>query len=171
VKYELAKTAWLHPACGATLLIQGKPAGAFGLLHPQVMEAFGIDPSRSILAGELDLEAILAAVTERFLYRPVPRFPAALRDIAVIVNESVAAERLVAEIRAGGGELLRGVRLFDLYRGPNIPGGSKSLAFALSYQADDRTLTDKEVNDAHKKIEQRLRHVLDAKIRGEEAKK
>jgi phenylalanyl-tRNA synthetase beta chain len=171
VSYQLAKANWLHPARGAELLIQGKPVGAFGQLHPQVAEAYELDPSRCILAAELDLESILAAVPERYLYRPVPGFPAALRDIAVIVPDTMPTDRLIAEIRQGGGELLRDIRLFDLYRGSSIPEGTKSLAFALSYQANDRTLTDKEVDKTHQKIEQRLRHVLEAKIRGEETKK
>ena len=69
---------------------------------------------------------------------------------------------------AHGGELIRDARLFDLYRGPSIPSGTKSLAYALTYQADDRTLTDKEVDKAHKKIEDRLVHVLKGTIRGKE---
>ena len=86
----------------------------------------------------------------------------------MIVDENVTAERIAAEIRTAGGDLLRDVRLFDLYRGESIPAGKKSLAYALTYQADDRTLTDKEVDKAHKKIEDRLRHVLKAQIRGKE---
>ena len=101
--------------------------------------------------------------------RPVPRFPAALRDIAVVVEEAIPAERVAAEIRAAGGDLLRDVRLFDLYRGDSIPAGTKSLAYALAYQADDRTLTDKEVDKAHKKIEDRLKHVLKAQMRGKQS--
>ena len=93
---------------------------------------------------------------------------AALRDIALVVDEDVPAERVVAEIRAAGGDLLRGVRLFDLYRGESIPAGKKSFAYALTYQADDRTLTDKEVDKAHKKIEDRLTHVLKAQVRWKE---
>jgi phenylalanyl-tRNA synthetase beta chain len=65
--------------------------------------------------------------------------------------------------------LLRGVRLFDVYRGGNIPAGQKSLAYALCYQADDKTLTDAEIKAAHKKIESRLRHVLKAQVRGDGA--
>jgi len=84
------------------------------------------------------------------------------------VDEAIAAERIEAEIRAAGAELLSGVRLFDLYRGNQIPAGTKSLAYALSYQADDRTLADKEIDKAHKKIEDRLKHVLKAAIRGQE---
>jgi phenylalanyl-tRNA synthetase beta chain len=121
-----------------------------------------------VLAGELDLGAILAAVPQRYAYTPVPRFPAALRDVAVIVDEGVTAERIAAEVRAAGGDLLRDLRLFDLYRGESIPAGKKSLAYALTYQAEDRTLTDKEVDKDHKKIDDRLRHVLGAQIRGKE---
>lgn len=85
----------------------------------------------------------------------------------MIVPEATPAERVEGEIRAGGGDLLSGVRLFDLYRGDSIGPGVKSLAYALTYQADDRTLTDKEVDKAHKKIQDRLKHVLKAHIRGE----
>jgi phenylalanyl-tRNA synthetase beta chain len=63
---------------------------------------------------------------------------------------------------------LSDIRLFDVYRGQSIPSGAKSLAFALSYQASDRTLTDKEVDKAHKKIEDRVKHVLKAQVRGED---
>jgi phenylalanyl-tRNA synthetase beta chain len=132
-----------------------------------VAAAFGLE-GHSVLAGEFDLQAILAKVPGRFTYTPVPRFPAALRDIAIVVDEDVTAERIAAEIRAAGGELLRGLRLFDVYRGGSIPAGKKSLAYALSYQAEDRTLTDKEVDKAHKKIEDRLVHVLKAQVRGKE---
>jgi phenylalanyl-tRNA synthetase beta chain len=124
-----------------------------------------------VLAAEFDLEAILKAVPGRYKYAPVPRFPAALRDIAVIVDEPVTAEQVVQEIRAAGSPLLRQARLFDLYRGESIAAGKKSLAYALTYQADDHTLTDREVDTAHKKIESRLRHVLGAQIRGQEGAK
>jgi phenylalanyl-tRNA synthetase beta chain len=84
------------------------------------------------------------------------------------VEEDVTAERILTEIRAAGGELLADVRLFDLYRGESIPASKKSLAYALTYQAGGRTLIDKEVDKAHKKIEDRLKHVLKALIRGKD---
>jgi phenylalanyl-tRNA synthetase beta chain len=164
--YRPSQAPYLHPGRAAELAIKGKPVGSLGQLHPKVALAYELR-DRDILVAELDLEALLAAVPERFTYTPVPRFPPALRDIAVIVEESMTAERIVAEIRAAGGELLRRVRLFDLYRGPSIPEGAKSLAFALTYQAEDRTLTDKEVDKAHGKIEDRLKHILKAQIRGQ----
>ncbi|MBV9124381.1 MAG: phenylalanine--tRNA ligase subunit beta [Planctomycetes bacterium] len=167
VSYRPVAVSYLHPGRAAEFLIAGKPVGSFGQLHPRTAEGYKLG-ERVILAGELDLEAILAAVPSRFLYTPVPRFPTALRDIAVIVDESVPAERVVSEIRTAGGTILSGIRLFDVYRGESIPTGMKSLAYALAYQAEDRTLTDKEVDKAHKKIEDRLKHVLKAQIRGEE---
>ena len=170
VSYRPASAAYLHPGRAAELLLADQPVGSFGQLHPRVAETFALG-GRVVLVGEFDLEAILARVPPRFAYIPVPRFPAARRDIAVIVDETVPAERVMAEIRAAGGTLLRGIRLFDLYRGESIPAGKKSLAYALTYQADDRTLTDKEVDRAHKKIADRLKHMLQAQIRGEEINK
>jgi phenylalanyl-tRNA synthetase beta chain len=166
VSYRAAATPYLHPGRAAELLVSGRPVGSFGQMHPKAAEPYGLS-GRSMLVGEFDLEAILAAVPQRYAFTPVPRFPAALRDIAVTVDEAVTAERVAAEIRTAGGALLRDVRLFDLYRGESIPAGKKSLAYALTYQAEDRTLTDKEVDKAHKKIEDRLKQVLGAQIRGQ----
>jgi phenylalanyl-tRNA synthetase beta chain len=167
VAYRPATASHLHPGRSADLLLGDKPVGSFGELHPKVAKSFDV-AGRAVLAGEFDLDALLAAIPSRFAYSPVPRFPAALRDVAVVVPEAVTNERILAEVRTAGGALLRDVRLFDLYRGPSIPEGTKSLAFALTYQADDRTLTDKEVDKAHKKIEDRLVHVLKGVIRGKE---
>lgn len=161
------KTPHLHPGLSAELVVGARPAGAFGRLHPQFADRFGL-AGRAVLACELDLGVIQAAVPDRFTYTPVPRFPPALRDVAVIVDETATAERVAAEIRAAGGELLRQARLFDLYVGDAVPKGKKSLAYALTYQSAERTLTDKEVDKAHKRIEDRLQHVLKAQIRGKE---
>jgi phenylalanyl-tRNA synthetase beta chain len=165
VSYRPAQATYLYPGRAAELVVAGKVVGHFGQMHPRVAEAYELG-DRAVLAGELDVEALREAVPARYIYTLIPRFPAALRDIAVVVEDAVTAERLEAEIRAAGGDLLRGVRLFDLYRGSSIPPGTKSLAYALTYQAEDRTLTDKEVDRAHRKIEDRLKHVLKAQIRG-----
>jgi phenylalanyl-tRNA synthetase beta chain len=154
----------LHPGRAAELVVGDRVIGYFGELHPKVAEAFKLG-DQAVLAGEIDLEALRGVLPARHLYQPVPRFPAALRDVSVIVPESVPAERVGSEIRAAGGALLRGIRLFDLYRGDSIPAGTKSLTYALTYQADDRTLKDDEVKKAHDKIMGRLKHVLKAQIR------
>jgi phenylalanyl-tRNA synthetase beta chain len=160
------RTAPLHPGQAAELVVAGTVAGWFGAMHPQVAEAFKLG-GRAVLVGEFDLEALRVALPPgRELYQAVPEFPAALRDMAVVVARDVPAERVAAEIRQAGRPLLRGLRLFDVYKGESIPAGTKSLAYALTYQAQDKTLTDKEIEKAHEKIEGRLRHVLGAQIRG-----
>jgi len=166
--YKPATVPFLHTGRAAQLVVQGKIIGSFGQLHPKTAKSFGLAALPQVLVGELDLEALLAMIPARYAYTPIPRFPAALRDIAVIVDEAVDGERVETEIRAAGAELLQDARLFDLYHGDSIAGGKKSLAYALTYQSSDRTLTDKEVDKAHKKIEDRLRHVLKAQIRGKD---
>jgi phenylalanyl-tRNA synthetase beta chain len=168
IQYRPSSAPYLHPGRAAALVVGGTEIGHLGRLHPRSAEAYKL-ARISILVAELDLDALLAGVPARYTYQPVPAFPAALRDIAVIVEEKIDAERLEKEIRAAGGDLLRKVTLFDVYRGESIRAGTKSLAYALSYQADDRTLTDKEVDKLHKKIEDRLKHILKAQIRGKEA--
>ena len=125
---------------------------------------------RAVMVAELDLEALIAMVPEKYAYHPVSRYQAALRDVAVVVGDEVTNQQVEAEIREAGGSLLRDVRLFDVYRGANIAPNSKSLAYALSYQADDRTLGDKEIEKAHLAIEDRLRKSLKATIRGKDDK-
>jgi phenylalanyl-tRNA synthetase beta chain len=162
---------WLHPMRAAELRVGGKPVGVFGELHPKVAENFGFG-GRAVMAGEIDLEAVLAAVPERYGYRPFSEFPPAKRDIALIIpdTEEMTAERVLTEIRAAGGELLTDASLFDVYRGAGIPEGTKSLAFALTYQSRKGTLSDKDITEVHKKVEGRLRHMLKAHIRGEDDK-
>ncbi len=165
--YRRSSVVCLHPGKAAEVEAGGRLIGYFGELHPKTAEVFDL-AGRQVMVGEFNLEALQAVASARHSCTPVPRFPAAFRDVAVIVPAATPADRVEAEIRAGGGDLLRGVRLFDLYRGESIGPDVKSLAYALTSQADDRTLTDKEVDKAHKKIQDRLRHVLKAQIRGED---
>ena len=160
---------WLHPMRAAELRVNGTAVGFFGELHPKAAAAFGLG-DRAVQVAELDLEAVLAAVPERYGYKPFSTFPPAKRDVAVVVPEATSAEAVLAEIRAGGGDLLTAATLFDVYRGAGLPDGTKSLAFALTYQATDRTLGDKEIAKAHEKVEGRLRQVLRAQIRGSDVK-
>ncbi len=168
VTFRAAKTVpHLHPGRSAELLVNGVAIGAFGELHPTVAVNAGL-AERAVQVAELDLDALLGAVPARFPYKPFPTVPPAKRDVAVIVPADTPADAVLAEIRAGGGDLLTGAELFDVYTGDRIPAGTRSLAFALVYQATDKTLTDKEIDKAHLKIEGRLRHVLKAQIRGKD---
>jgi phenylalanyl-tRNA synthetase beta chain len=166
--FEAVKTVpHLHPGKAAEVKLGGQSVGTLGELHPKVATAFGL--SGAVLVAELDAEAILAAVPERYPHRPFSTLPAAKRDVAVIVPDDLPADRVLSELRAAGGDLLTDATLFDVYRGDSIPAGTKSLAFALTYQPKEKTLTDKEIDKAHEKIEGRLKHVLKAKIRGKDA--
>jgi phenylalanyl-tRNA synthetase beta chain len=165
-EYHRSSVPWLHPGKAAEVRWGEQVVGHLGELHPRTAARFGKEmANRAVLVAELDLEAILERVPDRHRYLPVSAFAPALRDIAIVVPEDTPAAQVLAEIREAGGEWLREARLFDLYRGDSIPAGRKSLAFSLVFQAD-RNLTDKDVDKLHRKIEDRLKHVLKAAIRG-----
>lgn len=164
---KAADAAYLHPGKSADVSVNGTRIGTFGELHPAAATKFDLS-GRSILIGEFDLDRIVNLVPERWAYRPFGTFPPAKRDLAIVVPVDTPAKTVLDEIRAGGGSLLASAELFDLYTGDRIPAGMKSLAYALSYQAPDRTLSDKEIDAAHLKIEGRLKHRLMATVRGKE---
>jgi phenylalanyl-tRNA synthetase beta chain len=123
----------LHPGKSAATA-----AGVVGELHPALLDgSWGV--------FELDVATLIAPIPERILYEDVITFPANRQDLAIVVDESVEIGRLVATIRAAGGELLRDARVFDVYRGDQAGDGKKSIAIHLAFQAVDRTLTDDEV--------------------------
>lgn len=168
VEFRRSNAAFLHPGKAAEVCVGDQSVGVFGQLHPSVAEAFDLDPRKVHLVGEFDLELLQRLVPDRFTYDPIPRYPAALRDIAIVVDEATPAAEVEAVIRAAGGKLLRQVHLFDVYRGESIPKGKKSLAYALTYQSQDKTLTDKEVDKLHRKVEEQLKRSLNAQIRGKD---
>lgn len=138
--------------------------GFLGELHPAVREAFDLPPVR-VAAAELDLEALLARVPDTWLVEPISPYPAVLQDLAVVVDEQVPAAAVQATIVQAGGFLLRDVQLFDVYRGEPVPAGKKSLAYALTFQAPDKTLRDEIVARQVKGIVRRLEQELGAEMR------
>jgi len=129
-----------------------------------VQEAFDL-PAQAVGALEFDLEALLAQVSAMRTMQSIPRFPSVSQDLAVIVGEDLPAQKVQEAIVETGGRLLRQVELFDLYRGEQIPPGKKSLAYSLTYQAEDRTLTDAEVAKVQERIVRRLAQELGAERR------
>jgi phenylalanyl-tRNA synthetase beta chain len=118
-----------------------------------------------VTGGTFDLEALMAAVTERFSLETVPDYPPVLEDIAVVVDEATEASEVERVIYRAGGELLEDVRLFDFYRGEQIGVGKKSLAYSLVYQSPERTLTDEQVAEVRQRIIGALAQELDAELR------
>ena len=137
-----AQPPW-HPGRCAVLRLSGQVIGHAGELHPKVIEQAGLPPRTA--AMELDLDALAAGRTAITPAPTVRSQPVAKEDVALIVMADVLAGEVEAALRAGGGELLESVRLFDEYAGEQVGEGRKSLAFALRFRAPDRTLTADEV--------------------------
>lgn len=154
---------YLHPGKAAEVKVNGQTVGLFGELHPLVKEKYELGES-PMLVAEFDLES-LRAVTPTYGITPVPEYPPVLEDIALIVDEAVPASRMEALIRQTGGKSVTDVRLFDVYRGNQIGEGKKSLAYNLTYQASDKTMTDAEAAAIRNKIVKRLEQEVGAKLR------
>lgn len=138
-----ADTLPWHPGRCAALVVEGTVVGHAGELHPQVIEALGL-PARTC-AMEIDVTAL--PLEETFPAPVLSSFPALHQDIALVVDESVPAEEVRRVVAEGAGDLLESVELFDVYRSQQLGEGKKSLAFALLFRAQDRTLTDEEANE------------------------
>jgi len=164
-KVRSADLPWLQPGRSAEVLAGGDVVGWLGEVHPSVLERFEADAPVTVFEIDLDRVVRLAQPARPFV--EPPRFPAVELDVAIVVDDSVSAERVEQALRAAGGKLLEAVRLFDVYRGSGIPAGSKSMAFALSYRANDRTLTTEEVEGAHAKLIRKALGAVGGELRGQ----
>jgi phenylalanyl-tRNA synthetase beta chain len=146
VDVELRPAQYLpwHPGRCAEVVVDGRVIGHAGQLHPSVIERSGLP--KGTCAAELDIDAIPHSGA-----LPSPRvspFPAVFQDLSLVVGEEVAAQGVIDAVRAGAGDLLEDIALFDVYTGPQIGDGRKSLTLALRFRATDRTLTEDEASAA-----------------------
>lgn len=151
-----------HPGRTASVLSGDVKLGVIGEIHPDILENFELPEAT---AFEIDLDLLLSVSGRPVVYSPLPRFPAADRDIAVVVKQGTPAVSIIEAIRKAGGDLLRTVFLFDVYQGEQVPKGCRSMAFALKFLADDRTLTDAEVSDKIDCISRTLEKQFAAELR------
>ena len=152
-----------HPGRCARIMVRDTELGIMGEVHPDVAEKYGI--GTKCYCCELAFDHVMKyADTERF-YRPLPKYPAITRDIALLVGEDVYVAEMERTIREAGTKLLESVELFDIYRGKQVQSGKKSVAYTLTYRAPDRTLTDEEVVKVHQKVLDALKGKLDAVLR------
>jgi phenylalanyl-tRNA synthetase beta chain len=168
LRYEPGRHPTFHPGKSARILAGERQLGVFGELHPQVRERYDWPASFArtpILAADLDLDAILALVPALYETAPVPEFPPVLEDLALVVDEGLPAERVAELIRRTGGKVVTDVRLFDVYRGERLGTGKKSLAYSITYQAPDKTLSDKDVAGIRTRILRALEQELGAALR------
>ncbi|MGH8269113.1 MAG: phenylalanine--tRNA ligase subunit beta, partial [Steroidobacteraceae bacterium] len=159
--FEPHALSCLHPGRAARLLRNGQPVGWLGELHPSLVKA--LDFTYAPVLFELDVEAAMRI--ERPAYREVSRFPQVRRDLAVVVDESVALSSLTERVTFTASSLLRDLRVFDVYRGPGVEAGRKSVALGLIFQDISRTLTEDAVAALIAAVVADLRVSLNAKIR------
>lgn len=163
-KVRPAELSFLQPGRAAEVLIGGEVIGWLGEVHPLVLDTF--EAQAPVTAFELELAPLVRAARDAKPFTDVPRHPAVELDLALVVAEDVSAERIEQAIRSAGGKLLDTVRLFDVYRGNGVPAGKKSLAFALSYRAPDRTLVAEEVEAVHDRLVRKVSAAVGGELRG-----
>ena len=155
----------MQPGRAAQVLAGGTVLGWVGELHPLAVAAF--EAQAPVVAFELDVNALLKAARPARDYVDVPTFPAVSMDVAFVVDESVTNEKMVQCMTSAGGKLLESVQLFDVYRDDvRVGAGKKSMAYALTYRAADRTLTSEEVEKAHERLVKKVSGATGAEIRG-----
>ena len=137
--------------------------GYLGQVHPQVAKNYGFDGE--VYCAEINFTALFALRLPDATYVPLPKYPTVSRDLALICDESVTVADAENVITASAGKLLRGVKLFDIYRGTGVPEGKKSMAFSLELRADDRTLTDTDSEAVVSKVLAAVKEKLGASLR------
>lgn len=151
----------LHPSKQASIVIGSSKLGVLGELHPKVAESFEI--SGEVCMFEINLSVLLPYTSSHKIFKPIPRFPAIVRDVALIVNEDITNQNVMDVIQ--NFSLVNRVTLFDVYNGKQIASGKKSLAYRMYFQSSTRTLTDKEVDKIQQKILKELFQELGATLR------
>ncbi len=161
---SITDVTFFHPGRSCSISAGGEAIGILGEIHPDVLKRMDIR-SRAVVF-ELDLISLVDRCSDTFTYREIPRVPSTSRDVALVIDEMVESDRIVASALGKSEELLENIEIFDVYYGEGIPEGKKSLAVRFTYRSPSRTLTDDEVNDVHRRIVQRIIDATNAKIRG-----
>ena len=160
-KFEKSADTSLHPLNQAAITAEGKQIGVVGEVHPAVKEHFEL--MQPVFLFEINIPALLPLMKDK-VYRPIPKFPATVRDIALVVDSGVTHQQILDTMK--GFSLVTEVALFDVYAGGQIPAGKKSMAYRLTFQSPDKTLTDQQVNGVQQAILKKLATGLGATLRG-----
>jgi phenylalanyl-tRNA synthetase beta chain len=160
--YQRGAAELFHPGRCAAVTLEGRQLGYLGELHPIVATSLKVEGR--LVAFEIDVVPVLEG-SRIARAQPLPRFPAVERDLAVVVEEHVAAGSVLAVIREAAGDLLENARAFDEYHGTQVPEGHKSIAFTLTFRSPERTLTDAEVDKVMKEIKSTLEKHHQARFR------
>ena len=163
--YELIpdEQVYMHPGKSCAVRAGGKVIGYFGCLHPTAAANFDVPEETYVL--ELELAPLAESALRVPQYVHLAKFPGTSRDIAVVVPKEVTVQELEGVLRANAGELLKGIRVFDVYTGKQVAEGCKSVAFNLTFQAEDRTLTDGEIDPIIKNVVAKVAEAYEAQLR------
>ena len=164
VEWKKSKELPCHPGRCAQILLNGKVLGFAGELHPKIRDTFEL-PEQPVCVAELDLDMIIKLAIEDHQMNIISNFTPIFEDLAFVMDASLPAEAVTPIILQSGKPLLRKATLFDVYEGEQVDEGKRSLAYSLTFQATDRTLTDEEVGKVRKKIIKRLQHEFQATLR------
>lgn len=163
IRYERASELTdLHPGRSAFVYLDDEKIGFIGQVHPTIAKNYEVPET---YVAELNLEALIQASFNQFVFVPVSKFPSMSRDIAMLVKEETSHQEVMETIQSSAGRFLNDVTIFDVYQGKNIEAGYKSVAYSLTFVNAEATLTDEEVNSAMKKVVQALTDQLAAVIR------
>ena len=152
-----------HPGRCASITVDGVCVGVMGQVHPLVLNNYGMDCE--VYCAELNLSALMELRLPDPTYTPLPKYPAVMRDLALVCDEAVTVAQAEGVITDAAGKLLRSVKLFDIYRGTGVPEGKKSMAFSLELRSDERTLTDADSEGVMSKVLAALKEKLNAVLR------
>lgn len=152
-----------HPGRTAATYVKDDYIGIYGEASPQVSDNYGVD--HKVYLADIDVDKLLEYKDTNWKYEALPKYPAMVRDIAVIVKDEVLVGDMIEVIETVNPHLIEVVKLFDVYRGEHIDEGYKSCAFSVTYRNKERTLKEKEVENIHNKILNELEKKFDAKLR------
>jgi len=154
---------FFHPGISGNIKINGINMGIIGMIHPLIIEE--IETGQNVYYMEINMDNFINNIKETRDYKPIPAFPSIDIDLAIVVDDKIKSEDITDEIKKSGTELLKKVRLFDIYRGEQIEKNKKSIAYSLNFRDDSRTLKDTEIEIIVNRILENLGKRFNAKIR------
>ena len=163
--YERAQKPYLHPGVSADVILDGKTVGTLGELDPGIALSLGLD--KKVYLGELDLSALQESMDDEIRYQNLPKFPAVKRDLALLADEKLTCQE-IEEVLLHSCKYVTAVKLFDVYRGGQVPAGKKSMAFTLTFTPDSNTekaFTPENLDNFVKKILNNLKFKLGVELR------
>ncbi|KPU42119.1 phenylalanine--tRNA ligase beta subunit [Oxobacter pfennigii] len=165
-KYDFVRESenpTFHSGKTAKILIKNKEVGVVGEIHPDIQERYDIPVS--VYICELDYDMILANCELERKFKSLPKYPAVERDMALLIPDEVMVGQIEEIVKAKGGELVESIKLFDVYKGKQIPENKKSVAYSITYRSENKTLTDDEVNKVHDQIIKTIEQKLGGQLR------